>query len=302
MIIVECGDGLDLFEIRNSVDLLVEIDIDQVLEFMDDVEEVSVVGKLEMPGSRLHLGVQDRALFDLAGDWIEGIYIDMVHTQVCDTQIFVVSGHLDTLYMGAEIALRNASQALQEQLVGDLAHTAVFIDAQDGNLAVVVAAHKEVMICVIRRQMRAAHAVDRGAVQFFQIAAADDLKGFHAEVCDGIQIFAVMRDGHIRGVGDGYLALLGQGSFLHIDIIHADADFLLAGPCVGRDIGDKFVTRYVPVSGEIKFFFLILSHLARPFPSHSAYENKSGHPKVLLKNTLPEPVRKSCLYFNTKHL
>ena len=247
---------------------------------MDDIEEVSVVGKLEMSGSRLHLGVQDRALSDLAGDGIEGVDIDVVHTQIGNTQILVVSGHLDTLYMGAEIALRNASQALQEQLVGDLAHTAVFIDTQDGDLAVVVAAHEEVMICVIRRQMRAAHAVDRGAVQFFQIAAADDLERFNTEVGDGIQKFAVMRDGHIRGVGDGYLTLLGQGSFLHIDIVHADADFLLAGPCVGRDIGDKFVTRYVPVSGEIKFFFLILSHLARPFPSHSAYENKSGHPKV----------------------
>ena len=159
VIIIECRYCLDLFEIRNSVDLLIEIDIDQVLELVHYIEIVAVAGELQMARSRIQFRMQDRTLSDLSCDIIEGIDIDVVHAEVCRTQIFVVARHLHALYMRPEIALRDTAQSLEEELVCDLADTAVFAQTQHRDLTVVIAAHEEVFIVIICGKMRSAHTV-----------------------------------------------------------------------------------------------------------------------------------------------
>ena len=225
-----------------------------------------VVGKLEVAGRGLHLRVQNGALLDLAGDRVEVIDIDMVHAQVCHAQIFVVAGHLDALDMGPEIALRNAAQSLEIELIRDLSDTAVLAQPQDCDLAVVIAADEQVLIPVIGGQVGPAHAVDGTAVDLFQVSALADLEGFHAEIRDGIEETSVVGDGHIGGIGDGDGALLREGSRLHIHIVDTDADLFPAGPRVGGNVGDKFVSRHISISFQIQFLTDLSCHIARPFP------------------------------------
>ena len=201
-----------------------------------------------MAGSRIQFRMQDRTLSDLSCDIIEGIDIDVVHAEVCRTQIFVVARHLHALYMRPEIALRDTAQSLEEELVCDLADTAVFAQTQHRDLTVVIAAHEEVFIVIICGKMRSAHTVDGSAVDLLKIASLDDLECFHAEVRDGIQETAIVGNCHIGGIRDGDLTLFAQCSLFYIDIIHPDADLFLSGPGIGRNISNKLVSRYVPVS------------------------------------------------------
>jgi hypothetical protein len=120
---------------------------------MDHIEIMSVVGELEMTGCGLEFRVENRTLLDLAGNVIEGINVDVIHAKVCHTQIFVVSGHFHALHMRPEIALRNASQSLEEELIRDLTDTSVFAQPQNGDLAVMVTADKEIFVIIIRGKM-----------------------------------------------------------------------------------------------------------------------------------------------------
>ena len=66
MIIVESRDRLDLLKIGSAVYFVIKIYIDYILELMDNVKEMAVLGELKMPGSRFEFGMKDRALFDVS--------------------------------------------------------------------------------------------------------------------------------------------------------------------------------------------------------------------------------------------
>ena len=148
MVIIQGGDGLDLLEIRIAIDFIIEVDIDDILQLMDDIKIMTVLGEFHMSGRGFQLRMKDRALFDLASLVVQTINIDMIHTKVSGAEILVVSGHLDALDMRAEVTFRNGTEALQEQLVADLADGTVFIQTQDCDLAVMVAADKEELIFI----------------------------------------------------------------------------------------------------------------------------------------------------------
>ena len=228
MVIIQGGDGLNLLEIRIAIDFIIEIDIDDILQLMDYIEIMTVLGEFHMPGRGFQLRMKDRALFDLACLVVQTINIDMIHTKVSGAEILVVSGHLDALDMGAEVTFRNGTEALQEQLVADLADGTVFIQTQDCDLAVMVAADEEELILIIGRQVGTSHAVDGGAVQFLKIAALQNLVGLHAFICNGIQEFTVMGNGNIGRVGNLNLLLLFQIAIFHINIVDPDAVFVLS--------------------------------------------------------------------------
>ena len=228
MIIIQGGDGLDLLEIRIAVNFIVEVDINDILQLMDYIEIMTVLGEFHMSGRGFQFGMQDRALLDLAGLMVQTVNIDMIHTEVSGAEILVVPGHLDALDMRAEVAFRDGTEAFQKQLVADLANGAVLIQAQDRDLAVMVAADKEELVIIIRRQVRTPHAVDGSAVQLLKIAALEDLVGLYAFICNGIQVFTVMGNGNIGRVGDFHLLLLFQIAILHINIVDPDAVFVLS--------------------------------------------------------------------------
>ena len=112
MIVIERGNGLDLLKIGCAVHFMVEIDVNDILQLMDDIQEVAVLGELEVPRRRFKFRVKDAALLDVSVLSVERVHIDMIHTQICSQKEMVVSCHLDTLHMGAEIALCNTSEAL----------------------------------------------------------------------------------------------------------------------------------------------------------------------------------------------
>ena len=86
-----------------------------------------------MAGGRLHLGMQDGALFETSSHMVECIDIDVIHTQIRSTEIFVVAGHFHALDVGTEIPLRNASQPFQIELICDRADAAVIIANESTN-------------------------------------------------------------------------------------------------------------------------------------------------------------------------
>ena len=112
VIVVERGNGLDLLKIGCAVHFMVEIDVNDILQLMDDIQEVAVLGELEVPRRRFKFRVKDAALLDVSVLSVERVHIDMIHTQICSQKEMVVSCHLDTLHMRAEIALCNTSEAL----------------------------------------------------------------------------------------------------------------------------------------------------------------------------------------------
>ena len=143
MVVVESRHGLDLLKVRSAVYFVVEVNVNDVLELMDDIEEMSVLGELEMPGSGFQLGVKDRALLDVAVLPVQCIYIDMIHSEIGGQEETVVSRHLHALHVRPEIALRDTSQSLEEELVTDLSHRAVLTEPEHGDLSVVIAGDKE---------------------------------------------------------------------------------------------------------------------------------------------------------------
>jgi hypothetical protein len=227
---------------------VIKIYIDYILELMDNVKEMAVLGELQVSGSGFKFGVKDRALLNVSVLSVEGVHIDVIHSEIRGQKEMVVSGHLYALHMRTEITLRNASQTLEEKLVADLADRSVFIDPEYSDLAVVITGNKEEFILIVSREVRASHSVDRSEVDPLKISPLDDPVRLDPEIGDGIQIFSVMRDRHIRRVGDLNLLFLSQIAFLHINIIDPDPVLLSLSPCVGRDICDKLRVFFILVT------------------------------------------------------
>ena len=83
VIVVERGNGLDLLKIGCAVHFMVEIDVNDILQLMDDIQEVAVLGELEVPRRRFKFRVKDAALLDVSVLSVERVHIDMIHTQIC---------------------------------------------------------------------------------------------------------------------------------------------------------------------------------------------------------------------------
>ena len=197
MIIVESRDSLDLLKIGSAVYFVIKIYIDNVLELMDDVEEMAVLGELQMPGGGFELGMKDRALFDVSVLSVDGVHIDVIHSKISSQEEMVVPGHLYALNVGTEIPLRNASQTFEEELVAYLADRSVFIEPQHCDLAVMITGNKEEFVLIVCREVGASHPVDRSEVDLFKISSFNDPVCFNSKIGDGIQILPVMRDRYI---------------------------------------------------------------------------------------------------------
>jgi hypothetical protein len=262
VIIVESRYSLDLLKIRSAVYFVIKIHIDNVLEFMDDIEEMAVLGELQMPGSGFKFGVKDRALFNVSVLSVDGIHIDVIHSEIRGQKKMIVPGHLYALYMGAEIPLRNTAEALEEELVADLSYRSVFIDPQYSDLSVVIAGNEKEFILIIRREVRTSHSVDRSEIDPLKISSLDDPVSLNSEIGDGIQILPVMRDRDIRRVGDLNLLFLSQIAFLHVNVIDPDPVLLSLSSCVGRNISDELSVFFILVTcGAVAGCFFDLGYL-----------------------------------------
>lgn len=73
---------------------------------------------------------------------VKPIYHHMIHSKVCGTQKFIISGHPYAIDMGPEIPFRNAAKAFMENLICNFSDGTVFIDAQHGKLCVMIPCHK----------------------------------------------------------------------------------------------------------------------------------------------------------------
>ena len=124
---------------------------------------------------------------------IDRIYICIIHTKVCRTQIFIVSGHLHAADMGTEASLSHISPALVEYLVCNSAEGSVILKSEHSYLTVMVACHKQKLIIIIRRQITSSHPVDRSVIDHCEIPCLlIDPVCFHSHIRDGIQKPLVM--------------------------------------------------------------------------------------------------------------
>ena len=128
---------------------------------------------------------------------IDRIYICIIHTKVCRTQIFIVSGHLHAADMGTEASLSHISPALVEYLVCNSAEGSVILKSEHSYLTVMVACHKQKLIIIIRRQITASHTVYGCLTKEFQCSVILNLISLYTKVRDGIKIFPVMCNGYI---------------------------------------------------------------------------------------------------------
>ena len=158
----------------------------------------------------------------------------VIQTKIGSKQVFIVTRHLYTVNMRAEILIGNASHALMIHFIGDLSYPAVLIKPEHGDLAVMIACHKKITVAVIRRKIAASHAVYGCVRDSLELAVFFDMVSFHAVVGDGIKHLAVMGYGHIGGVADLHLLLFGEYSLFHIHVIDTHAHLAALG-----------ITRYI---------------------------------------------------------
>ena len=233
MIIVQRADGLDLFKEGIVSFFPVGIDVDAVLQLMNDIKILSVLAEFQMSGRALHIASDHVHQAQLSRHMIQPVYVGMIHSQICHAQIVVVSRHPGTADMGAEIPLRHDSQPLEVDLVRDLSHASAFSDTQSRELSVVIARNEQILIFIVRGNIAAAHAVDGAQIDGGQAAVLPDGKSLHSEVRNGIQIFPVMGDRHIGGIGDLHLLLFRESPLFHVHVEYRNAVFSLIPYRVG---------------------------------------------------------------------
>ena len=165
----------------------------------------------------------------------------MIQPQISGTQIVIVSGHLHAIDMGSEIALRNTAQAFMIHLVSDLPDATVLPQTKHRDLTVMVTTHEEQLILIIRREITAAHTVDRSLIYDLQITARQDLIRLHSEIRDRIEILLIVGDRDIGRVCDLHLIFLRHSSVFQIHIIDLDAVIILFCRRVGRHVRHIFI-------------------------------------------------------------
>ena len=237
MIIVQRGNRLHLLKFRLIVLQMITENINRALHLIHDIKESSILRKLNVAGCRFQLTVNDIHLLDLSGYCVEGIDIRMIQTKIRRAEESVVTRHFDALYMRTEVSLCNRAHSLVKHLIGDLSDfPGLRIQLQDRDLAVMVACNKQPGIRIIGRKVRASHSVDRCLIDKFQVSALYNPVSLHAEIRDGIQIFLIMGNGYIRGIGDFHLILLNKPALLQIHIIDTDSEVISRGSRIGRNV------------------------------------------------------------------
>ena len=237
MIIVQCRNRLHLLKFRLIVLQMIAENINRALHLIHDIKESSILRELNVTGCRFQLTVNDIHLLDLSGYCVEGIDIRVIQSKIRRAEEAVVTRHFDALYMRTEVALSNRPHSLMEHLIGDRSDfPGLRIQLQDRDLAVVVACNKQPGIRIIGREVRASHSVDRCLIDKFQVSAFYNPVSLHTEIRDGIQIFLIVGDGYIGGIGDFHLILLDKPPFLQIHIIDTDSEIISRGSRIGRNV------------------------------------------------------------------
>ena len=176
-----------------------------------------------MPGRRLLLAADHVDVAQTPCLMVETVYIHMVESQICRTQVTIISRHLHTVDMGSEIPFRNTPQPLVINLLRDLSGTAVFPQPEHRDLPVMIAAHEQESVFIVGGKIAPAHTVDTARIDDLEVTAWQDSVRFHTKIGNGIQKFLVMGNRNIGRIGDPHLILLGQPAVLQIHIINSDA-------------------------------------------------------------------------------
>ena len=143
---------------------VIAVDRDIVFQLADDIGESSVPAEFDDAGRRLQLAEQQVKQGDFPGSGVKFIDFDLIRAQIHGAEVFAIRRQVHAVHMGAEIALRHASQALVEDLVGHLSHRAVFVEPHDRHLAVMPAGHEQILVILVCGEVAAPHSLDAGAV------------------------------------------------------------------------------------------------------------------------------------------
>ena len=136
--------------------------------------------------------------------------------------------------MRAEIAICDTADTTVVDLIRDLTDRSVILKRQHRDLTVMVSGYKQIAVLVVGGQITATHTVDRCLRDVLQSPVLFDLIAFHPVIRNGIQIFPVVRDRHIRGIGDLHPLFFVKNTVFHIHIVYTDAH--LAAPGIAGHI------------------------------------------------------------------
>ena len=120
--------------------------------------------------------------------------------------------------------LCDAPKSLVEHFIGNGIHCACAgIQMQNCNLPIMIPCTEQKFVLIVRGEIASSHTVCGCCIHKVQISVRQNLVAGNACIRNRIEIFTVVRDGDIRGIGDVYLALLLEPSILHINIIDFNA-------------------------------------------------------------------------------
>ena len=188
-----------------------------------------------MSGCRLQVTVDGIHLDQFFILIIKPVNFYLVRAVVHGQDIPAVRHPSGTCYMGAEISLRHTAVTFIINLIHDLTHGTVLIQAQHSGLAVMVAGHKHILVLHIRAQMAAPHTAYGRTVQPGQASVLKDTEGYHTFICYGVQGLSIAGSNDIGGVVHFHLTPLLKHTLFHIHIIHCDS-LGLAGVRIGSYI------------------------------------------------------------------
>ena len=102
----------------------------------------AILGKLQMPWCRFLLTSDNINLLEPAALMIQFINNNMIHSQICSTQISVIPCHLHTADMRSEIPLCNAAKSSVKDLICDLTDRTIRINTECRQLGIMIACNK----------------------------------------------------------------------------------------------------------------------------------------------------------------
>ncbi len=161
------------------------------------IHELSILRKFNMSRSRFLVTVDNVCKLKLTSHVIYRIYINIVHSTVCCTEVLIISCHLNAAYVRSEATLSDITPALVEYFITDSAKGSVLVNLKDSNLAIMIACYEEELVLIACRQIASTHTIDCRVTKNCKASILLNLICLNAEICNRVQIFPVMRNCHI---------------------------------------------------------------------------------------------------------
>ena len=229
MVFIQSWNRLYQLKNRSPRTIFITIYTDVVLQLTDQVCEPSIRTELDDPRCALQLTAKHIHQCDLTCFIIKLVNFYLVNTKIYRTQILLIRCDIDTVYMRTEITLCHTSDSLVEDLIRHLSDSSIFVQTHDCHFSVMPAAHKQIAVQLVRRQITSSHSTDRSTVHRFQIAIWQDLKRPYTFIWDRIQVLSIMRFFDVGRVVDRNNLTLYRASILHIQVVNVNSFAIAMG-------------------------------------------------------------------------